>query len=197
MQDLPNYAAEPMSNGPNGRLIAQPRQQTPEHRLKVTAFLSRCSVRRLVQYPPQSSRDFVIRKIKRAFASTIATSLRSVWRAHARHCAALRLTQQRRQVNRVVGVVWRLFRRRAVLVREFLGRAEYLVEKFCPHARNAIDRRRREHLLEVAGDSAMSRSAVRTHPLAVTPKRFRHGASAACESNRPSQQIPKAVLHGT
>jgi len=30
MQDLPNYAAEPMGNGPNGRLIAQARQQTPE-----------------------------------------------------------------------------------------------------------------------------------------------------------------------
>ena len=29
MQDLPNYAAEPMGDGPNGRLIAQPRQQTP------------------------------------------------------------------------------------------------------------------------------------------------------------------------
>ena len=28
MQDLPNYAAEPMGDGPNGRLIAQSRQQT-------------------------------------------------------------------------------------------------------------------------------------------------------------------------
>ena len=34
MQDLPNYAAEPMGDGPNGRLIAQSRQQTPEHCLK-------------------------------------------------------------------------------------------------------------------------------------------------------------------
>jgi hypothetical protein len=39
MQDLPNHAAEPMSDGPDGGLIAQPRQQTPEHRLKVAAVL--------------------------------------------------------------------------------------------------------------------------------------------------------------
>src|SRR5580700_110522 len=32
MQDLPNHTAEPMGNGPDGGLIAQPRQQTPEHR---------------------------------------------------------------------------------------------------------------------------------------------------------------------
>src|SRR5882672_9893430 len=28
MQDLPNHTAEPMGDGPDGRLIAQPRQQT-------------------------------------------------------------------------------------------------------------------------------------------------------------------------
>ncbi len=49
MQDLPNHAAEPMGDGPNGGFIAQPRQQTPEHRLEVTAFLSHRSVGSLVQ----------------------------------------------------------------------------------------------------------------------------------------------------
>src|ERR1700694_1989942 len=44
MQDLPNHAAEPMGDGPDGGLIAQPRQQTPEHRLKVTAVLLHRSV---------------------------------------------------------------------------------------------------------------------------------------------------------
>lgn len=34
MQDRPNYAAEPMGNCPNGGLVAQSRQQPPEHRLK-------------------------------------------------------------------------------------------------------------------------------------------------------------------
>ena len=58
MQDLPNHTAEPMGNGPDGGLIAQPRQQTPEHRLKVTAVLLHRSVRRLVQYPPQISIPF-------------------------------------------------------------------------------------------------------------------------------------------
>ena len=32
MQDLPNHAAEPMGDCPNGRLIAQPGQQTTDHR---------------------------------------------------------------------------------------------------------------------------------------------------------------------
>jgi hypothetical protein len=36
VQDLPNHAAEPMSDGPDGGLIAQPRQKTPEHDLKMT-----------------------------------------------------------------------------------------------------------------------------------------------------------------
>src|SRR5271157_4906466 len=53
MQDLPNDAAEPMGDCPDGTLVAQSRQQTPEHGLKVTAFLLHRSVRRLVQYPPQ------------------------------------------------------------------------------------------------------------------------------------------------
>ena len=53
MQDLPDDAAEPMGDGPNGRLIAQSRQQTPEHRLEITAFLPGRSVGRLVQHPPQ------------------------------------------------------------------------------------------------------------------------------------------------
>jgi hypothetical protein len=53
MQHLPNYTAEPMGDDPNGRLIAQPRQQTPEHRLEVTAFLPRRSVGCLVQHSPQ------------------------------------------------------------------------------------------------------------------------------------------------
>jgi hypothetical protein len=39
MQDLPDHAAEPMSDGPNSGLIAQPRQQTPEHGLKITTVL--------------------------------------------------------------------------------------------------------------------------------------------------------------
>src|SRR5882762_1023123 len=53
MQDLPNQAADPMGDGPDGGLIAQPGQQTPEHNLKVTAFLLHGSVRRLVQHAPQ------------------------------------------------------------------------------------------------------------------------------------------------
>src|SRR5215470_17974595 len=53
MQDLPNYAAEPVGDGPNGRLVAQSRQQPAEYRLEVTAFLSGRSVGRLIQYPPQ------------------------------------------------------------------------------------------------------------------------------------------------
>ena len=53
MQDLPDDAAEPIGDGPNGRLIAQSRQQTPEHRLEITAFLPGRSVGRLVQHPPQ------------------------------------------------------------------------------------------------------------------------------------------------
>jgi hypothetical protein len=35
MQDLPDHAAEPMSDGPNSGLIAQ----TPEHGLKITTVL--------------------------------------------------------------------------------------------------------------------------------------------------------------
>ena len=53
MQDLPNQTTEPMSDGPDGGLIAQPRQQTPEHNLKVTAFPLDRSMRRLVQHAPQ------------------------------------------------------------------------------------------------------------------------------------------------
>ncbi|HZD95567.1 MAG TPA: hypothetical protein VE133_14990, partial [Candidatus Sulfotelmatobacter sp.] len=53
MQDLPNQTAEPMGDGPDGGLIAQPGQQTPEHHLKVAAFLLDGSVRRLVEYSPQ------------------------------------------------------------------------------------------------------------------------------------------------
>ena len=48
MQDLPDDAAEPMGDGPYGRLIAQSRQQTPEHRLEITAFLPGRSVGCLV-----------------------------------------------------------------------------------------------------------------------------------------------------
>jgi len=53
MQDLPDHAAEPMSDGPEGGLIAQPRQQTPEHGLKIAAFLRDGSVRRLIQHSAQ------------------------------------------------------------------------------------------------------------------------------------------------
>src|SRR5882762_73179 len=53
MQDLPHHTAEPMGDGPDGGLIAQPGQQTPEHHLKVPAFPLARSVRRLVQHPPQ------------------------------------------------------------------------------------------------------------------------------------------------
>jgi len=35
VQDPPNHAAEPMSDGPDGRLVAQPRQQALEHDLEV------------------------------------------------------------------------------------------------------------------------------------------------------------------
>jgi hypothetical protein len=35
MQDLPNHAAEPMGDGPNGRLVPQSRQQPAEYRLDV------------------------------------------------------------------------------------------------------------------------------------------------------------------
>jgi hypothetical protein len=37
VQHLPNHAAEPMSDSPDGGLIAQPRQQTPEQRLKMSS----------------------------------------------------------------------------------------------------------------------------------------------------------------
>ena len=37
MQDLPNHAAEPMGDCPDRGLIAKPRQQTPEHRLKMSS----------------------------------------------------------------------------------------------------------------------------------------------------------------
>src|SRR5271157_3425461 len=53
MQDLPNHAAQPVGDCPDGGFVAQPRQQTPEHRLKMAALLSRRRVGRLVQYPPQ------------------------------------------------------------------------------------------------------------------------------------------------
>src|ERR1700752_4240984 len=39
--------AEPMGDAPDGGLIAQPGQQTPEHHLKVTAFPLDRSLRRL------------------------------------------------------------------------------------------------------------------------------------------------------
>ena len=45
MQDLPNHAAEAMGDCPDGRLVTQARQQTPEHRLKVTPLLLHRSVR--------------------------------------------------------------------------------------------------------------------------------------------------------
>ena len=46
MQDLPDDAAEPMGDGPNGRLIAQSRQQTPRANadlISLTITLSRTS----------------------------------------------------------------------------------------------------------------------------------------------------------
>src|SRR6266568_1414626 len=52
-KNLPNQAAKTMSNGPDGGLIAQSRQQTPEHALKVTAFLHDSGMRCLVRYSPQ------------------------------------------------------------------------------------------------------------------------------------------------
>src|SRR5579864_7385463 len=45
MQDLPNDATEPMGNGPDGGLITEAGQQTAEHDLIMTAFLSDRSVR--------------------------------------------------------------------------------------------------------------------------------------------------------
>jgi hypothetical protein len=53
VQDLPNHTAEPMSDGPEGGLIAQPGEQTPEHELKMTTSLLDSSVCRLVQHPVQ------------------------------------------------------------------------------------------------------------------------------------------------
>src|SRR5262249_61120375 len=53
MQDLPNDATESMGHGPDGRLITEARHQTPEHNLKMTAFLGDRSVRRLVQHSTQ------------------------------------------------------------------------------------------------------------------------------------------------
>jgi hypothetical protein len=47
MQDLPNYATEPMGNGPDGGLIGETGHQTAEHHLKITAFLRDRSVARL------------------------------------------------------------------------------------------------------------------------------------------------------
>jgi hypothetical protein len=51
MQDLPNETTKPMSHGPDGGLIAQAGQQTPEHDLKVTASLCHRRVGCLVQHP--------------------------------------------------------------------------------------------------------------------------------------------------
>src|SRR5436309_2673584 len=53
MQDLPNYATEPMGNGPDGGLIAEAGHQTAEHHLKITPFLRDRSVRGLVQNSTQ------------------------------------------------------------------------------------------------------------------------------------------------
>src|SRR3984893_18387059 len=53
MQDLPRHATEPMGDWPDGGLIAQSRQQTPERCLKMAAFLLYRSVGRLVQHPSQ------------------------------------------------------------------------------------------------------------------------------------------------
>jgi hypothetical protein len=53
MQDLSNYTTEPMGNGPDGGLIAQAGQQTPEYGLKVAAFLRHSGVRCLVQHSAQ------------------------------------------------------------------------------------------------------------------------------------------------
>jgi hypothetical protein len=44
MQDPPNWTTEPMGYLPDGGLIAQAGQQTPEHGLRVTAFLRHNSV---------------------------------------------------------------------------------------------------------------------------------------------------------
>src|SRR5271166_6825163 len=40
MQDLPHQAAQSMGNGPEGLLVAQPWQQTPEHYLKMAPLRS-------------------------------------------------------------------------------------------------------------------------------------------------------------
>jgi len=53
MQDLPNETTEPMGNRPDGGLIAEAGQQTPEHGLKMTAFLGHSSVCCLVQHSAQ------------------------------------------------------------------------------------------------------------------------------------------------
>jgi hypothetical protein len=48
LQDVPNYATEPMGNCPDGGPIAKAGQQTAEHNLNMTAFFGDRSVRGLV-----------------------------------------------------------------------------------------------------------------------------------------------------
>jgi hypothetical protein len=48
-----NHTAEPMGDGPDGGLIGQSGQHTPEQPLKATAFLLDGSVRRPVEYSPE------------------------------------------------------------------------------------------------------------------------------------------------
>lgn len=49
VQDLPNKPAEAISNGPYGRLVAEPRQEAPENSLEMCAHASGRGVSRLAQ----------------------------------------------------------------------------------------------------------------------------------------------------
>src|SRR5262245_32060480 len=72
MQDLPNDATESMGHGPDGGLIAEARHQTPEHNLKMTAFLGDRSVRGLVQHSTQVFMPFAQRLLW--FCSALSSS---------------------------------------------------------------------------------------------------------------------------
>ena len=58
MKNLPDQTAYPMSNRPDGRLIAKPREQTPEDGLEVGTIAPDSSMCNLVKYPAHISVAF-------------------------------------------------------------------------------------------------------------------------------------------
>jgi hypothetical protein len=78
MQDLRNNTTEQMGNGPDGGLIAQAGQQTPEYGLKVTAFLRHRGVRCLVQHSAQVFIAFRGAIATATYSATGAAGLRHV-----------------------------------------------------------------------------------------------------------------------